>query len=632
MDVDSFGVRRKDTTKGPPLRVLSLDGGGVRGYSMLIIVQELMHRTFVEAEGRAPRRHEIPKPCDHFDLIVGTGTGGLIALMLGRMRLDLETCKELYVRMTRMVFQTDKTIAGIPYRSTLFKASKLEEAIQQAVQEHTAREQEENNGRGDGDLLSALKGAQSSGSATPRRNPSNASTVSFSARSPSAQLSRPAWNSRHGNPHARLYDARENRTKTVVTAVYQGSPRGSPPAMLRSYDSRREPPPEFDCKIWQAGRATSAIGLAFKPIRIGQSIFHDDGVGTFNPAPDALDEAVVNEWPGREIGVFVSVGTGRRPKSSDANSNAWYEGFMGEFVEARRRLIAKIEGCEKIHEFMLREHLARRGVNVENYYRLNVEVGVGEFGMNEWHRLADISTGTRRYMAREPEQRMIHGISTKLAKIFRAKIRWERAQQGIPELVKSTSATNFELPLAVELPGDMPMSPPFPPRSPPSRSSFDSGSDSLQVDSNPLASPRSSHDRLHASPPSSRGTGHVSATGGGVGGDVDENRLGVAAPSSAFNRYSSASDADKIAIMCPDEHPRLPPPQAAAPPPTRIEPPPLPPKTPLPDASNRQHLSQQALVPRPLRISQSSIPPYPVDDDEPPPPVNLARKPEYRAL
>ncbi|KAG9553965.1 hypothetical protein KCU79_g11719, partial [Aureobasidium melanogenum] len=82
------GVRRKDTTKGPPLRILSLDGGGVRGYSMLIILQELMHRTFVEIEGRAPKRHEIPKPCDHFDLIAGTGTGGLIAIMLGRLRLD----------------------------------------------------------------------------------------------------------------------------------------------------------------------------------------------------------------------------------------------------------------------------------------------------------------------------------------------------------------------------------------------------------------------------------------------------------------------------------------------------------------------------------------------------------------
>jgi hypothetical protein len=196
------------------LLIRALDGGGVRGYSIFIIIQELMHRTFVEIEGRAPKRHEIPKPCDHFDLIVGTGTGGLIALMLGRLRLDLETCKELYVRMTRTVFQTDKTIAGIPYRSTLFKASKLEEAIKTAVQEHTVKEREGNDSA-ESPLTNPLNAASYSSAGLPRRNQSNASTVSFSARSPASQMAhRPAYNSRYGDPNARLYDHRENRTKT----------------------------------------------------------------------------------------------------------------------------------------------------------------------------------------------------------------------------------------------------------------------------------------------------------------------------------------------------------------------------------------------------------------------------------
>src|SRR2546421_1969644 len=117
---------------------------------MLILLQELMHRTYVEIEGKAPRRDQIPKPCDHFDLIGGTGTGGLIAIMLGRLRLDIETCKEVYVRMTRYVFETDKTFAGIPYRSTIFKASKLEEAIRECVREHTIFEAEGNDGSDDG--------------------------------------------------------------------------------------------------------------------------------------------------------------------------------------------------------------------------------------------------------------------------------------------------------------------------------------------------------------------------------------------------------------------------------------------------------------------------------------------------
>lgn len=55
---------------------------------------------------------------------------------------------------------------------------------------------------------------------------------------------------------------------------------------------------------------------------------------------------------------------------------------MGEFAEARRKLIGKIEGCEETHTFMKHKHLADRNVDINNYYRFNVEVGVGEFGMN----------------------------------------------------------------------------------------------------------------------------------------------------------------------------------------------------------------------------------------------------------
>ena len=413
---------------------------------------------------------------------------------------------------------------------------------------------------------------------------------------------------------------------SVVTGVYKGSPRGAPPALLRSYDSRKEPPPEFDCKIWQAGRATCSVGLAFKPVQIGQSVFHDDGNGHFNPSPEALDEAVINEWPGREIGCFVSVGTGRRPKGTDSEKEQWYEGFLGEFAEARRRLIAKIEGCEKIHEFMVRDHLNKRNVNVENYYRLNVEIGVGEFGMNEWKRLGEISTGTRRYMGRTEEQKMVQGISTKLAKIHKAKIRWERALRGVPEITHSDSHHD-DRPFAVELPGDLPSQAMVPPRSPGSRQSFDSGQDSIHMGSPRMSSSRASHDFADSH------NSHMSGPSPSPGiadqrpppppkddaenkRNSDTDKLLVTAPTPS--QYRTASGADKIAIMSPDEHPKPPPPSESAMPPQRIEPPPLPPKTPLPE-------HQQGL----RRPQHNPAPPYPMDDDAPPP-VNMARKPDYR--
>ena len=173
-----------------------------------------------------------------------------------------------------------------------------------------------------------------------------------------------------------------------MTAVYKGTSKSSSasPALLRSYDSRKESAPEFDCAIWQAGRATAATALAFKPIQIGQSVFLDEGAGKYNPSPYILDEAVCNEWPGREVGVFVSIGTGKRPAGTSNQSHLWWEGFvgggMGDFAEARRKLISKIEGCEDTHRYMVNKHLYDRNVSPENYFRFNVEVGVGEFGMN----------------------------------------------------------------------------------------------------------------------------------------------------------------------------------------------------------------------------------------------------------
>jgi patatin-like phospholipase/acyl hydrolase len=59
-------------------RILSLDGGGVRGLSSLLILRDIMEdiENMTGAEAT-------PKPCEYFDLIGGTSTGGLIAIMLG---------------------------------------------------------------------------------------------------------------------------------------------------------------------------------------------------------------------------------------------------------------------------------------------------------------------------------------------------------------------------------------------------------------------------------------------------------------------------------------------------------------------------------------------------------------------
>lgn len=419
-----------------------------------------------------------------------------------------------------------------------------------------------------------------------------------------------------------------------MTALYKGTPKNGPVVFLRSYDSRREPPPEFDCTIWQAGRATAATGLAFKPIQIGQHVFIDEGPGTYNPSPQALDEAVVNEWPGREVGVFISVGTGRRPSGTNSRQSEWWEGFFGDalgtFAEARRRLIAKIEGCEEIHQQMLRELLSKRHVSQDNYYRFNVEVGVGEFGMNEWNRLADISTNTRRYLAKPEVKKMILDAGVKFAKIDRMNKRLadhaaaggdrddlsfdlEREEISLAEEQEAQYQAQaqiqgqgpFSVPppsnaFAVELPADPINHFPRPPQgSPPIPAGVTvtapPGEDTLPSHPTP-------QDGYHMSP-----TRHSS-------GEVPTFR-----PSNEYSRPSSSH------MSSPKQSGDHIPYQEGMPPP-------IPPKTPIPYPAQED---SGVSMPAPLFASPhlpmpgngKVRPPYP--DDEPEPAVNRQRKPSY---
>lgn len=676
--METRNLRRKDTTKGPPLRVLSLDGGGIRGFSMLIILQELMYRTYVECEGKAPKKSEIPKPCEHFDLIVGTGTGGLIALMLGRLRLDIETCKQVYATMTRHVFETDKRIAGIPYRSTLFKASKLEDAIKRCVQEHTVFESEGNDGSPPPvrDYINSSQIGFSSNRQSQRRlsRASLSGPRPSSPPSPSSVRSSTFTNgSIWGNPDAPLYDNREDRTKTAVTAVYKGTPKSGGAILLRSYDSRKEPPPEFNCTIWQAGRATSATGLAFKPIQIGQHVFVDEGAGKYNPAPLALDEAVINEWPGRELGIFVSVGTGKRPPNSKHLEHEWWEDLfadsLGNFAEAKRRLLSKIEGCEETHQYMLKEHLEKRNVAKENYYRLNVEVGVGEFGMNEWNRLADISTNTRMYLGKNHVQGMTFHAAVKLAKIKRI---YQRLESRVPRPAAPAAAPPSgevedysrrpvpPVPAANSVPRPLPPVPPVPPVPsvplvpsvpvPPPRVAFELPADEIIPPISQQPQSRFSHGPPHSQPFESQPLRPYSLQANShspsISGNSTPNR-----PSTSSSQHTppGSPPLSNTPLRSSDTFPSVAP-----------IPPPIPPKTPIPfsdgnlptAAAELESANPLPIPPRSPHRSErpkpftdsfsktSSDPSYPTrprivlpyPDDEPPPAVNRLRKPKYNGV
>ncbi|KAL2886901.1 FabD/lysophospholipase-like protein [Ceratocystis lukuohia] len=118
----------KSATERPAI-ILSLDGGGVRGLSSLIILESILEG-IQEAEGL----EEVPRPSQIFSLIGGTGTGGIIAIMLGRLGMTVRQAIEAYKKLIKTAPAPKLTKAG-NLSPGCFSASDLEKAIKEMVQE-----------------------------------------------------------------------------------------------------------------------------------------------------------------------------------------------------------------------------------------------------------------------------------------------------------------------------------------------------------------------------------------------------------------------------------------------------------------------------------------------------------------
>lgn len=90
-------------TDPPPLgtrhvrKILCLDGGGIRGLSEIMILQYLMQKLSFE-------RRIVVEPWQEFDMIAGTSTGGLLAIMLGRLRMSLSDAQNASLDFSKRIF------------------------------------------------------------------------------------------------------------------------------------------------------------------------------------------------------------------------------------------------------------------------------------------------------------------------------------------------------------------------------------------------------------------------------------------------------------------------------------------------------------------------------------------------
>ncbi|KAG7289881.1 hypothetical protein NEMBOFW57_006258 [Staphylotrichum longicolle] len=226
------------------LRLLALDGGGIRGLSSLMILRRLM----AAVDPDAP-----PKPCDYFDMIGGTSTGGLIAIMLGRLQMTIDECINAYTSLSDKVFQQIHHRVDIRGRlQGRFDAAELERSVKQIL---TARGVAE-------DAL--LKDTDSS---------------------------------------CKVFVCATSReTSDTVCLTSYRSPRSDNSDLLNA------------TAIWQACRATSAATTFFDPIAIGpfEEEFVDGALGANNPVY-ALWNQAQDVWGDQlrcSLKCLVSIGTG----------------------------------------------------------------------------------------------------------------------------------------------------------------------------------------------------------------------------------------------------------------------------------------------------------------------------------
>ncbi|KAL9134141.1 MAG: hypothetical protein Q9175_004673, partial [Cornicularia normoerica] len=288
------------------------------------------------------------KPCELFDLIGGTSTGGLIAIMLGRLQMDIQPCIDAYSELSRRIFNK----AGLPvdlrgHVKGKYKASILEDAIKKIIKD--------------------------SGS------PEDALLDDGKDRGCRVYVVEPKKNRRVELTYRRFVCAVRKENKAV--------------ARLRAYQSDTALVAD-GATIWEAARATSAASGFFDPISIGKHSqeYVDAGLGCNNPVDEVWTEAQ-DIWSPEEddlaalVKCVISIGTG------DPGTSPIEDVAFKLFTKTLKDIATE---TEKTAETFAKNH--RGLLSQERYFRFNVHQGLQSVGLEEYKKEKDIVSATSLYM------------------------------------------------------------------------------------------------------------------------------------------------------------------------------------------------------------------------------------------
>lgn len=271
------------------LRILSMDGGGMKGLATVQILKEI-------EKGTGRRIHEL------FDLICGTSTGGMLAVALGIKQMTLDQCEEIYKNLGKLVFAepTPKDSEAASWREKLdqlYKSSSQSFRVVVHGSKHSADQFErllkEMCADEDGDLLieSAVK------------NPPKVFVVSTLVSMVPAQ---PFLFRNYQYPVG---------TPEVPLAISDSSGItvfGSP--LASAQDGYKRSAFIGSCKhqVWKAIRASSAAPYYLDDFSDDVNRWQDGAIVANNPTIFAIREAQLL-WPDTRIDCLVSIGCGSTP-------------------------------------------------------------------------------------------------------------------------------------------------------------------------------------------------------------------------------------------------------------------------------------------------------------------------------
>lgn len=393
--------------------------------SSLMVLDDLMENIALEEKRlgrRAQSNHEPLKPCDYFDLIGGTSTGGIIAILLSRLRLDCKQCIGIYTKLAEQIFKHDRSFKAfgmkVPTGATRFSGIVLANAIKSALKDLNY---DENELMWDEDLFEEFPEpndlpkdsiwADGAPELLITQSPiaTTKATEGALASGPPAQHvateSRPASTLYSESPFTPKFPSRSDTWKLHPRQSVHKKPNAKGcrgfvltslknalglPRILSTYD-----PNDRTTRIWEALRATSAAPTFFEEMQFGtpKVTYLDGGVGFNNPCAE-VDYAAKALWEGRSIGVIVSVGTGLQSIPSVKKMASWLPFGLGTDISLASALAGMATSTARVDNEMKRMY----NNSDTKYYRFDVDRGLANVSLEQWMKEDEMASLTEQYM------------------------------------------------------------------------------------------------------------------------------------------------------------------------------------------------------------------------------------------